>query len=153
MKILFLILSLIPILVQSEDKIDWKNLNPATVIKAIDQLEASPIKAKEKGILPIVLNYAEASNKVKVTISSDLLPWLKEEKKVENADILLVAFVAGNMKGQLTKSIKKDNSLDGLKFMIKTYSKLLNSKQIINIKKLDEWAKLKEADLKKLIKS
>lgn len=137
--------------VEAGEQIDPKDISPEVVLKAIKLLEADPIEANTAGTNALIIIFTTASSDVIAEISSDYLPWLKQKKNIENADILLTAFIAGNIKPQLIKKIKKDHPFEGVKFMLNIYAKLRKDNKIQAIPKLDEWNKLEDDDLKKII--
>ena len=86
-------------------KIDWAKLPSKTVLKAISRFKSDPLAAKADGILAIIVNFADKSPNVYVEIDVGYLPWIKQ-KRIKNSDILLAAFIAGNIRSQLISKKK-----------------------------------------------
>ena len=135
----------------AEEKIDLAKLSPQTVLRAISRFQSEPLKAKSNGILSIIINFADESQNVYIEVNSGYMPWLKQKKNINNTDILLVSFVAGNMRPQLINKEKKDHPVEGMIFMLRIYNKLRKAKKIEAISTLDQWSTLSVNELRELI--
>jgi len=113
-----------------EDVEYWAKVKPQTVLKVISMLEADPAGKDAEEAMSIIVNFAQASNDVLVVIIPRYLPWLTRKPKVDNREILLASFVAGNVRAQLQKQIKKNHPAEGLHFMLGVYTKL-RAKELI----------------------
>ena len=153
MRKLYMVLCLLAFLTvnaKGEEDADGANISSDTVLKAIAQVELDPIKAKSNGTFSIIISFAAKSPDVLVTVNTEYLPWLNQEKKIDNTDILLCAFIAGNMRPQLAQKKKKDHPVDGIKFMLSVYNRLRKDEKIESIVELDKWSKLDDKELNQL---
>ena len=137
--------------VRAADQIDWGNLESDTVLKAISMFEADPGGKNSAGAMAIIVNFAEASANVLVTIDSGFLPWLTRKPPVKNGEVLLAAFVAGNIRPQLEKQVKQDHPVEGILFMCQVYTALRQKKLIEKLSEPEEWRKLNRDGIAKLI--
>src|SRR5262249_21731376 len=85
------------------DDMDWSNLKPATVLKAISLFKSDPGGTNAPKAMGMIARYSEVSTNVLVIINSGYMPWYSHQPLIKNGKILLVAFVAGNLKPQLEK--------------------------------------------------
>jgi hypothetical protein len=94
-----------------------------TMLKAIARLEENPFKAKGDGTVAIIATFADKSDSVLIEVNTGYIPWL--ERKGKNDDVLLAAFIAGNVRPQLVQRVKKNHPVAGLQFMLAVYARLL----------------------------
>jgi hypothetical protein len=137
--------------VLAADDIDWANVKSDTVLKAIAMFESDPGGTNASEAMAIIANYAEASTNVSVTINTGYLPWLSQKPEIKNGKVLLVGFVAGNVKAQLEQRIKQDQPAEGLLLMCKVYTTLRKKNQIELIPQIEEWRKLDRDGIKNII--
>src|SRR6266853_6056433 len=97
---------------RAADDVDWANVKSDTVLKAIALFKSDPGGTNAPGTMAIIANYAEARTNVHVTINSGYLPWLSQKPEIKNGEVLLAAFVAGNVQAQLEKRVKQDHPAD-----------------------------------------
>lgn len=97
-------------------------ITPDIALKAIQLFENHPLTDDGKAALSIIVTYASKSDDVSITISNDFLPWAGQD--VKYANILLGAYIAGNLKPQLIHSINKDSIYLGIVQMINTYNQI-----------------------------
>ena len=131
--------------------VDWANLKPETVLNAISVFAADPGSAKNDAVISVIIKFADASPNVTVTVDSGFFPWVDRKPEIEKRDLLLTAFIAGNIRPQLEKQVKKDHPIEGIQLMCKVYVALRKKKTIPSIPELDKWSKLDKAGIAKLI--
>lgn len=135
---------------KQEGKIDWSKVPAEKVLGLIKRFEEDPLKAKTEGIAGLLLDFAEKSEDVLVEVNVAYLPNLARKGKQD--DVLLAAFVIGNIRPQIVgKTKQQDHALEGLKMLLVVYSRLLKDKQLDNIPEFDAWVKLDDKGLGDLI--
>jgi hypothetical protein len=136
---------------RAADNFDWATVKPDAVLKAIAAFESDPGGTNTAGAMVIIANYAQASTNVSVTINEGYLPWFSKKPEIKNGQVLLMAFVAGNIRPQLEKRLKQDHPADGLLLMCKMYATLRKKNQIEPIPQVEEWSKLDRAGIRNLV--
>ena len=137
--------------IHAGDNIDWAKLEPQTVLKAIATFESDPTGTNGPGAMTLIVNYAEVSTNVTVTVNSGYLPWVSREPKIRNGELLLTAFVAGNVQTQLQQGVKKDYPVEGILLMCRVYTTLRRKDQIERIPEMEKWSKLDKGGVKDLV--
>lgn len=122
------------------------------VIAAIESLMAKPGDKSAGEHTGAILVFAEESSDVSVNLNVEYLPWLTQDKEVANSEVLIGAFVGGNMLPQLKKGIKKDHTKAGLLAMLRAYATLRKQNAIEAIESLDKWGAMSDAQIDRLIK-
>lgn len=131
-------------------QVDWSKVPPEKILSLIKQFEDDPLKAKTDGIAGLVLDFGEKSQDVFVEVNLSLHPYLA--RKGKNDDVLLAAFIIGNVRPQVVgKTKQKNHSLAGLKMLLAVYGRLLKDKQVDSIAEYDAWAKLDDKGLEEVI--
>lgn len=136
--------------VQAEEP-DWANLEPELVLKAIADFEADPGGTNSAGNLAVIVNFAEASSDVQIVLDEATLPWLVRKPETKGENILLGAFVAGNIRPQLEKKVNQDCPVDGLLFLGRVYRALRPGGTVGVVPELEKWSKLDRAALTRLV--
>lgn len=136
---------------QDNDEIDWANLKPETVLRAINYFEAEPLGEDSDTAMAVIMRFTDASPNVLVGINVSLMPWMKESKEVKNSEKLLAAFVAGNIRPQLQDGVNKDQPVDGVISMCRVYTAMRKAEAIEEIPALKEWSKLDRTGVELLI--
>ena len=112
------------------------------VTKAIAVLESNFLGKEAPTAAKTVMLFAENSKEVTMALSPKTAPWIFGDKKIDNAAeenlrfMLLVAYVAGNMKAQLAAGKPVDSPLAGWQFALKAY-KTIQQKNKAKISELE----------------
>ena len=77
---------------------------------SIEKLVSDPTAKDARDHVPTILRFAEGSPDVMVELNIELVPWMTQEEEVKNSEILLGAYVGGNLLPQIEKGIKKDHT-------------------------------------------
>lgn len=115
----------------------------ADVTKAIAVLEKSFLGAEAPAAAQTVLQFAENSKDVAIQLSPKTTPWLFGEAKGNNADnetygrMLMVAYLAGNIKAQLAAGKPVDTPLAGWQFALKSYQVIKQNNSKVSIPELE----------------
>jgi len=93
--------------------------------KAIALFCADPSSADADGAAAIIVNFAQASPKVEISITPKACPWFEDKATpVKYSAKLLGAYTAGNVKSQLASGQMKNDSYAGVLQVIATYHQL-----------------------------
>lgn len=98
------------------------------VKEAIKEFLADPVNSKAQG--RIILQFAEESPDHEVELGEKFLPWLEAEQQPENSQLLLVAYIAGNLSEQIKKKTSKSEAYAGVLTLIDVYEKLRSQQAI-----------------------
>jgi hypothetical protein len=115
---------------------------------AIDAIERSPLTAQEAGHIGTVMAFAQESPDVIILMDPELTAFAGNQAD-KHAPLLMSAFIAGNIKGQLNNKKAKDDSYSGLQTVFKVYHVIQASEKeyknasIDNLEALDKQGKLK----------
>ena len=145
MKSLFLVLliTILPISnLSAEDEVDFANLNPRTVVKAINRFFDNPLSEEADGYSSIIVNFADASEDIKISIGADVLPWLADEGKSDMWLKVMTAYIGGNVAKQIELGEAKDSRGAGLRAQLKMYLKLRETESLPKQATLERWSKM-----------
>jgi hypothetical protein len=97
-----------------------------------------------------ILDSAEASPHVAVTLTPAVTPWICQASEKSSAEralrsILTGAFVAGNMREQFVRRTKGDQPLAGVLATLETYDKIRVRVLNFRLAELDRWVELRAA--------
>jgi len=133
---------------------EWKKrITPEIALKAIELFQKNPLDKNADGALSIIINFADISDDVIITLDPMLLPWTKSNIKYSHSHTLFGAFVAGNLKKQILQRERKDHPYDGVVQIIATYKQLRNKNAVKKIKEIEKWIEIQNSGkLKSYIK-
>lgn len=120
---------------------DTKQKNTITreeVRAAIRDFKADPFAALKRGVGATIINFAEASSEVIVSLDKKSLPWIGEQNTDEHQSLLLVAYIAGNLEAQLDRGTKANHSYAGVRQVISTYRQIQKANSTIRIPEVEE---------------
>ena len=112
------------LLVPSDAQSDPQAISKDTARKAIELFCANPLSEDADGAASIILKFAEASSDIHITITVKALPWFNNPTPVKHSQQLLGAFLAGNVKSQLTTGTAKNDPYAGVLQVIATYRQI-----------------------------
>ena len=113
------------------------------VIKAIAVLEKDFLGDAAAGAAQTVMQFAEQSKDVTLQVSAKTTPWVFGDTQAADADediyrqMLLVAYIAGNMQTQIASGKAVDNPLAGWKFVLKTYQIIQKANSKVKLAELE----------------
>ena len=117
------------------------------VLAAIDRFLATPGPSEDAKVINL---YAEKSSEADciVNITPEVLPWLTHQPRYKYHGALLTAFLAGNVKSQLTTGKAGDDPYAGVLAVIKAYVKLRERDAEFKAAEIEEYiAKEKSGEL------
>jgi|GEM_PF-1189429 len=118
--------------------------NLRNVLHHISVIETKPLSAQADIAYEKVLKFATISDKVTVKIDAKLCPSLKYRNiKTKWSALLIGSFIAGNIKPQILKRIKKNHGYEGLLLSLNTYLKIKRVDENFKIKEMEKFLKLK----------
>jgi hypothetical protein len=115
------------------------------VLKAINTFQMEPTSKDGFAASSTIMAFASKSPAVHISISKAVIPWIKD-KDASDADtrnILLAAYVAGNVEAQLKSGHAVDDVYSGWEQVFTTYAQILHINSAAKIEEVDE---LREKD-------
>jgi hypothetical protein len=112
------------------------------IIKIVDAFMDDPAGEEADAHAASIVVFAIESSKVTVTIRTAYAPWIGDEKEDDNTKHLLAAYIAGNVREQLLRGVKKDCPFEGVTAMLTVYRKLRADDKVRKIPTLEKWAAL-----------
>jgi hypothetical protein len=85
----------------------------AAVRRAVATFCDSPLSADGRAAAKTIIEFAEASDAVLITINPGYVPWIGADREYINSDLLLAAYVAGNTIAQLDSGVKGNDAYSG----------------------------------------
>jgi opacity protein-like surface antigen len=117
------------------------------VLKAISDFQSDPSSRQGAAAGEMIINFARTSSAVHITLSHAVVPWMKKGDDVSDADtrnMLLQAYVAGNIGAQLKSGKAQDDVYEGWEQVLETYTELLAINPAAKISEVEDLKK-KEA--------
>ncbi|MBS1157071.1 MAG: hypothetical protein H6R07_2995 [Proteobacteria bacterium] len=115
----------------------------ADVTKAIAVLESNFLGQDASAAAQTVMQFAQLSKDIAIQLSPKTTLWIFGEAKPDSQDeeiyrqMLMVAYVAGNLKAQLSAAKPVDSPLAGWKFTLKAYQDIQAANSKIKIAELE----------------
>jgi hypothetical protein len=103
---------------------DKEETTADAALRAIQEFQADPLAAFQRGVPKTIVSFAKASPAVLVRFSDKVVPWITKGEMDDRKSILLTAFVAGNTESQLRRGKKEDDPVAGVLQAIATYRQL-----------------------------
>ncbi len=113
------------------------------IIEMVDYIEAQPLSPLADVARQNVVYYANYNDDVHVIIDPNILPWIKQN---DWSDLLLANYIAGNVRSQLQRNKRGNDSYAGLLLMIRTYEELRKNDPNIRIAEIDKQVQLLKED-------
>lgn len=117
-------------------------VNKDTAIKAIAVFKQDPLGEKARAAGSLVLNYANQSPDIAVTLSEKIVPWLTQEPKPPYGDELFIAYLVGNIQSQILRHKGVDNPHAGILTVLDVYNQIKNRDANFFIKSIEEMQQL-----------
>ena len=106
---------------------------------AINTLLQNPSSSAARTAGRVVLEFAEATPDHRVLINLGYLPWAKSRSLPDGSQMLLAAFVAGNLQEQMRKNSSSPEPYAGTLAVIVVYQKMLRANPRFKIPKVEEF--------------
>jgi hypothetical protein len=122
-----------------------KPVSKEDALSAIVTFQKDPSSKEGFAAAATLISFAQNSSAVRIYLSRDAIPWLKDRnaEDADTRDMLIGAYVAGNIRSQLTRGKPEDDPYAGWQQVLSTYAQL----QAINpTVKLSEVDKLKDKE-------
>ena len=126
----------------AEDASHINRVDPITILRAIALMEIDPGKVELRPAQGLILQYANSSTNITVTMDPGFFPWMSRNPKPRNAHILLAAYVAGNIRPQIENQTNRNHPIEGMLFMCNAYKQLRKRLQVDRIPELERWKKM-----------
>jgi hypothetical protein len=122
-----------------------KHVSKADALEAIAVFSKDPSSKEGFAAGATILAYAKSSDSVHVYLSKDALPWLKDQNAddADTRDMLVTAYLAGNLRSQITKGNSYDDPYAGWQQVFLTYAQLKAINPTVKFSEVDD---LKEKD-------
>jgi len=120
-----------------------KPISKATVLSAISTFQKDPSSKEGFAAGATIMAFTKSSSTVRVALSKAVVPWLKgpDESDADTRDILLSAYVAGNVESQLKSGHAQDDIYAGWEQVLTTYAQLLHINSAAKISEVDDLKK------------
>ena len=124
-----------------------KTASKADIMKAIETFQKDPSSKEGFAAAAVIINFAKTSPVIRISVTHETTPWLtdKNASDADTRNILLNAYIAGNVKAQLKLGHPLDDVYAGWEQVLDTYAQLLRINSAAKIEEVDELKK-KDAD-------
>ena len=113
--------------------------------KALMLYQRDPLTEEGQSAGAILFMYASKSKDVKISLREELVPWIKTADPDDPiSQQLLVAYIAGNVKSQLTRGQAVDDPYSAVSMVLKVYGLLKARGFAVNIPELEQFSELKK---------
>ena len=116
---------------------DKEPITADAALRAIQEFQADPLAAFQRGVTKTIVAFTEASPAVLVRLSNKVVPWIAKWKMDDRNNILLTAYVAGNTESQLRSGKKEDDPVAGVRQAIATYRQLQQADPAFRLEELE----------------
>ena len=99
----------------------WAPTPDDTVRHALAVFDESPLDKTGEAALAEIVEFADKTDKVEIVVAEGVLPWVGE---VPHSDLLLGAFIAGNLRSQLDSGVTRSDAYSGMLEVFAVYSAL-----------------------------
>jgi hypothetical protein len=112
------------------------------VLKEILIFSRAPLTEDGRGAAAVIVRFAQESEHVTITLSSAVTPWIGGKQEYKYSEILLAAYIAGNLKSQLERGKNEDDPHAGLVQVFKTYAQLKEADGKFKVPEIDKLMEL-----------
>ncbi len=126
----------------AEEEVDYAKVKPSTISTAITRLLDKPLSEEADDYSALIVNFAQASPDIAISLNTNFLPWLEDDKLPELALRLTSAYVAGNVAEQIRLDKAEDSPAAGIVAALKMYRKLRQTETLAKIPILERWGKM-----------
>jgi len=112
------------------------------LLKAVESFSNAPLSARGKAAAATIVRFAEESHDVVIVISPKVVPWIGGDEQRKFSETLLAAYLAGNVKSQLERRTKANDSYAGIQQVLKTYAQLKEADKTLKIPEIQKFIDL-----------
>lgn len=94
-------------------------------------------EAREAG--RVILKFAETSPNHEVYLDPEYMPWINDRSLPSGANVLFIAFIAGNLQEQFRKGTGKPEAYAGVQAVLRVYQQVRASVPTFQISKVDKF--------------
>jgi hypothetical protein len=119
-------------------------ISDADAAPIISAFLTDPLSQASQDAARQINQFCEESPDHEVVIDAKYMPWLGSSKPPEKSEILLVAFMAGNLKAQIEKKTSKPEPYAGALAVIDVYNKIRANTMGYRVSSIDQWISLEK---------
>ncbi len=113
--------------------------------RAIAIFRRDPLNSQGEMTRPIILKFAEDSPDVEISLSDKRLSWVGNKAvPEETSQLLVVAYVAGDVQSQLDSGKTKDDPVAAAEQVITTYGQLKRANPELRVREVEELIRLQK---------
>lgn len=142
--LLSVLLTTIPLF--GKEDVNYAEVEPQTILKAIARLMEFPVGEHASVDSALIVNYADASPDISISLSKKRLPWLTIDDLPEEGLLLSAAYVAGNVHRQIELRRAVDSPESGETYALQMYQSLRRLDRLPKIEVLEARIKDRERD-------
>ncbi|HEX5009092.1 MAG TPA: NTF2 fold immunity protein [Planctomycetota bacterium] len=102
----------------------WAPATDGDVKHSLAVFAETPLGSEGEAALATIVDFAEASAKVEIVVSEEFVPWIGAQEDVPHSELLLGAWVAGNVRSQLDSGVTRSDAYAGMLQMFAVYGAL-----------------------------
>ena len=126
----------------------------AETAELITTFSQAPLSLRGRAAAAEIVRFAKESPDHEVALRSKVLPWLRAGEKPQHSELLLAAFVAGDLREQLRLGRGKSQPYAGAVAMIEIYRKIQAKEKGYRVEAVDRLVDLeKEGQLKPFVEA
>lgn len=111
----------------------------AKVKQNIDTLLRNPMSEEAKSAGAAIIEFAGESPNYHIELEVAYMPWVKDRGLPKGSQILMAAFIAGNLKEQMRKNTSQPEPYAGVLAALKVYEKIKQTNESFNIPKVEKF--------------
>jgi len=111
----------------------------ARVKQNIEMLLRNPMSEEAKSAGAAIIEFAGESPDYHIELEVAYLPWVKDRGLPKGSQILLAAFIAGNLREQMRKNTSKPEPYAGVLAALQVYEKIKQTNDSFHIPKAEKF--------------
>lgn len=111
----------------------------AKVKQSIETLLRNPTSEAGKSAGAVIIEFAGESPDYHIELEVGYMPWVKDRDLPKGSQILLAAFIAGNLREQMRKNSSQPEPYAGVLAALQVYQKIKQSNGSFNIPKVEKF--------------
>jgi len=115
----------------------WAPGSDDSVRHALAVFAESPLSKAGEAALATIVDFAEKTDKVEITVSEDVVPWLGGPNEVPHSELLLGAWIAGNVRSQLDSGVTRNDAYSGMLEVFAVYAALKAKEPKFSVPSID----------------
>lgn len=109
---------------------------------AIGTFCEQPLDDKGRAAAKVLIEFAEASAAVSITVAQEYTPWLKADRVPKHSELLLRAYIAGNTLGQLDSGVKGNDPYSATIQVFRVYRHLKANDPTYSVPEIEDLLEL-----------